>query len=93
MCAFDVCVCVRVPVARCAQVTRGVLVRMRSNSLSSLLAAPLLLLLLLRACCCCVRAGADPAAVAVMMEDGAAVAGLFIAGGCLALCQVRLPRC
>lgn len=33
--------------------------------------------------------GADPAAVAVMMEDGAAVAGLFIAGGCLALCQVR----
>lgn len=36
---------------------------------------------------CC--AGADPAAVAVMMEDGAAVAGLFIAGGCLALCQVR----
>lgn len=36
----------------------------------------------------CVWTGADPAAVAVMMEDGAAVAGLFIAGGCLALCQV-----
>jgi zinc transporter 9 len=35
-----------------------------------------------------VKTGADPAAVAVMMEDGAAVAGLFIAGGCLALCQV-----
>ncbi|WIA35381.1 hypothetical protein OEZ86_003830 [Tetradesmus obliquus] len=34
-----------------------------------------------------VKTGADPAAVAVMMEDGAAVAGLFIAGGCLALCQ------
>jgi hypothetical protein len=38
------------------------------------------------------HAGADPAAVAVMMEDGAAVAGLLIAGGCLALCQVR-ARC
>ncbi len=35
-----------------------------------------------------VRTGADPAAVAVMMEDGAAVAGLAIAGGCLALCQI-----
>ncbi|KAF8060568.1 MTPC4 [Scenedesmus sp. PABB004] len=35
-----------------------------------------------------VRTGADPAAVAVMMEDGAAVAGLVVAGGCLALCQV-----
>ena len=33
------------------------------------------------------RTGADPAATAVMMEDGAAVAGLVIAGGCLALCQ------
>lgn len=40
-----------------------------------------------------IKTGADPAAVAVMMEDGAAVAGLFIAGGCLALCQVRMrPR-
>lgn len=36
-----------------------------------------------------IKTGADPAAVAVMMEDGAAVAGLFVAGGCLALCQVR----
>jgi hypothetical protein len=35
-----------------------------------------------------VKTGADPAAVAVMMEDGAAVAGLVIAAGCLALCQV-----
>jgi zinc transporter 9 len=35
-----------------------------------------------------VKTGADPAATAVMMEDGAAVAGLFIAGGCLALYQV-----
>lgn len=34
------------------------------------------------------RTGADPAATAVMMEDGAAVAGLLIAGGCLALCQL-----
>lgn len=37
---------------------------------------------------CMFAPGADPAAVAVMMEDGAAVAGLFIAGGCLAICQV-----
>eukprot|EP00879_Flechtneria_rotunda_P010205 GHRR01010669.1.p1 GENE.GHRR01010669.1~~GHRR01010669.1.p1 ORF type:complete len:452 (+),score=105.37 GHRR01010669.1:243-1598(+) len=35
-----------------------------------------------------IKTGADPAAVAVMMEDGAAVAGLAIAAGCLALCQV-----
>lgn len=35
-----------------------------------------------------IKTGADPAAVAVMMEDGAAVAGLVVAGGCLALCQV-----
>eukprot|EP00775_Hariotina_reticulata_P006541 gene6541-6767_t len=34
-----------------------------------------------------IKTGADPAAVAVMMEDSAAVAGLFIAAGCLALCQ------
>jgi zinc transporter 9 len=34
------------------------------------------------------RTGADPAATAVMMEDGAAVAGLLVAGGCLALCQI-----
>lgn len=33
------------------------------------------------------RTGADPAATAVMMEDGAAVAGLAIAGGCSALVQ------
>ncbi len=35
-----------------------------------------------------VRTGTDPAAVAVMFEDGAAVAGLAIAGTCLALAQV-----
>eukprot|EP00878_Enallax_costatus_P006653 GHUV01006972.1.p1 GENE.GHUV01006972.1~~GHUV01006972.1.p1 ORF type:complete len:642 (+),score=226.36 GHUV01006972.1:1431-3356(+) len=35
-----------------------------------------------------IKTGADPAAVAVMMEDGAAVAGLVVAGGCLALCQM-----
>ena len=35
-----------------------------------------------------IKTGADPAAVAVMMEDGAAVAGLVIAAGCLGLCQV-----
>jgi zinc transporter 9 len=34
------------------------------------------------------KTGADPAATAVMMEDGAAVAGLLIAGGCLGLCQL-----
>lgn len=37
-----------------------------------------------------VRTGADPAAVAVMMEDGAAVAGLIVAAGCLGLCQARM---
>lgn len=36
-----------------------------------------------------IRTGADPAAVAVMMEDSAAVAGLVVAAGCLGLCQVR----
>lgn len=35
-----------------------------------------------------VKTGSDPAATAVMMEDGAAVAGLVIAAGCLGLCQV-----
>eukprot|EP00877_Chromochloris_zofingiensis_P006820 jgi/Chrzof1/2391/Cz11g13120.t1 len=34
-----------------------------------------------------IKTGADPAAVAVMMEDGAAVAGLAIAATCLGLCQ------
>jgi zinc transporter 9 len=33
-----------------------------------------------------IQSGADPAAVAVMMEDGAAVAGLVIAGTCMAIC-------
>lgn len=40
-----------------------------------------------------IKTGADPAAVAVMMEDSAAVAGLVIAGGCLALCQVGSACC
>lgn len=31
------------------------------------------------------RAGVDPTTVAVMLEDGGAVAGLLIAGGCTAL--------
>jgi zinc transporter 9 len=34
-----------------------------------------------------IRAGSDPAATAIMMEDGAAVAGLVIAGTCLGLVQ------
>ncbi|KAI8475751.1 MAG: hypothetical protein J3K34DRAFT_29476 [Monoraphidium minutum] len=34
-----------------------------------------------------VKTGSDPAATAVMMEDGAAVAGLVIAGACLGLVQ------
>ncbi|GBF91560.1 hypothetical protein Rsub_04300 [Raphidocelis subcapitata] len=35
-----------------------------------------------------VKTGSDPAATAVMLEDGAAVAGLVIAAGCLGLCHV-----
>lgn len=34
------------------------------------------------------KTGSDPASTAVMLEDGAAVAGLVIAAGCLGLCQV-----
>lgn len=33
------------------------------------------------------KTGSDPAATAIMMEDGAAVAGLIIAAGCLGLVQ------